>query len=78
MATSPAVLVREYKSRRAYERDARRLAAEGWTVANVAEKRGGPHLLASLLLLVLLIVPGVLALLFWRKRVLVVTYTRPS
>jgi hypothetical protein len=48
----------------------------------VAGERGGAArraaLVPSLLLLLLAIVPGLLALLFWRKRVLVVTYSRAA
>jgi hypothetical protein len=45
-------------------------------VQSAIEGRGGPHWIPSLLLLCVLIVPGLLALLFWRKRVMIVTYTR--
>lgn len=69
-------MVREYKSSGAYAKDAAKLARDGWTVANTVEKRGGPHLVASIILLLCLIVPGIIALLFWRKRKLIVTYTR--
>jgi hypothetical protein len=68
-ATKTETLVREYKSTKAYAKDAPTLAQQGWQPVNTIEKRGGgPRWIPILLRLVAALLPGVVALLFWRRR----------
>lgn len=71
MSRTNSVVVREYKNPRAYQRDARRYAERGYTVASTAERGQRPGLIRVVL-------TGGLALLFRPKPHIVVTYQRAA
>lgn len=64
-------IVREYKSRQAFERDAEKLAAEGYSVLTVTDSQQRSGCLRMLTL-------GFLALIWKPKSKLIVTYQRSA
>lgn len=70
MAVRDETMVRTYTSAKAYQNDAKRLARDGWSAANVTEHRRRSGCIRVFLLL------GIFALVFPPKPEIVVTYVR--